>query len=164
MNLRCSATHAGLWVSSVVGRAMSRNTRYCAIALPYTVGGPCTKMYFYEAAATQLAAVTSGYAGIQTAHPAKAVVNDGVTPTEARFNADVACEIAQSGMTADRASELCNQLLEKYEEDIKNPPPSAEGKTYPELCDLKTHKRSEPYDRLYDEIIEELTRMGIPCK
>ncbi len=161
MNLGCGSTRAGLWVFSVVGRATSRNMRYCAIALPYTVGGPCTKMYFYEAAAAQLAIVISGYAGIQTAHPAKAVVNDGVTPTEALFNANVAHGIAQSGMTADRASELCNQLLEKYEEDIKNPPPGTEGKTYPELYDLKTHKRSEAYDRLYDEVIEELTRMGI---
>ncbi len=164
MNLGCGSTRAGLWIFSVVGRAMSRNTRYCAIALPYTVGGPCTKTYFYEAAAVQLAAVTSGYAGIQTAHPAKAVVNDGVTPTEARFNTDAAYGIAQSGMTADRANELCNQLLEKYAADIKNPPPGIEGKTYPELYDLKTRKRSEEYDRLYDEVIEELTRMGVPCK
>lgn len=164
MNLGCSSTRAGTWVLSVVGRATSQNTRYCAIALPYAVGGPCTKMYFYEAAVSQLAAVTSGYAGIQVSHPAKAVINDGVTPTECLFNAGAVYGIAQSGMTADRASELCNRLLEKYEEDIKNPPPGTEGKTYPELYDLKTHKRSEEYDRLYDDVLEELTRMGLPFK
>ena len=164
MNLGCSSTRAGTWVLSVAGRATSRNDQYCAIALPYAVGGPCTKTYFYEAAAQQLAAVTSGYAGIQVSHPAKAIINDGVTPTECLFNADVAYGIAQSGMTTDRATELCNQLLEKYEEEIKNPPPGIEGKTYPELYDLKTHKRSEEYDRLYDEVVEELIKMGVPFK
>jgi methylamine--corrinoid protein Co-methyltransferase len=164
MNLGCGSTRQGLWVFSIVGRATSRNDSYCAIALPYAVGGPCTKTYFYEAAAMQLAAVTSGYAGVQVAHPAKAVVNNGITPTECFFNADVGYGIAQSGMTADRANELCNQLLEKYETNIKNPPQGTEGKTYPELYDLKTQKRLEEYDRLYDEVVEELTQMGIPFK
>lgn len=162
MNLGCSSTRAGLWVFAVTGRATSRNTNYCAIALPYAVGGPCTRTYFYEAAASMLAAVPSGYAGIQVAHPARAVVANGVTPTEAQFNADLAHAIAKSGMEADRASELCNCLLEKYEEVIKHPPADIAGKTYPELYEVETRKRCEVYDRFYGEILDELTAMGIP--
>ena len=65
-------------------------------------------------------------------------------------------------MTAGRASELCNKLLEKYETEIKKPFSGDEVKTYPELYDLKTGKRSEAYDRLYGEVLEDLDSMGIP--
>ena len=162
MNLGCSTTRAGLWVHAIVGRATSRNTNYCAIALPYAVSGPCTKTYFYEAAASLLATVTSGYAGIQVAHPARAVINNGVTPTEAQFNVDVAHAIAKSGTTADRANELCNRLLEKYESMIKQASPELNGQTYPALYDVVTRKRKPAYDRFYGEILDELAAIGIP--
>jgi len=162
MNLGCGSTRAALWVSAIVGRATSRNDRYCAIHLPYAVGGPCTQTYFYEATAQQLAAVVSGYAGIQMSHPAKAIINNGVTPTEARFNGEVAHGIARSGITAGRASELCNRLLEKYEKIIKHPPADIAGKTYPELYDVETGKRLEEYDRFYDKVLEELIQIGVP--
>jgi hypothetical protein len=65
-------------------------------------------------------------------------------------------------MGADRASELCNRLLEKYEEVIKHPPADIAGKTYPELYDVETRKRSDVYDQFYKRILDELATMGIP--
>jgi len=153
----CSTTRDSLWVFSVVGRATSRNTRYPAIGLGYASAGPCTKMYFYEAAAVNLCCVPSGYAGVQTVHPAKAIVDDGVTPMEARFNVEMAHAV--TGMKADRAGELVNQMLLKYETGIEKAPA---GKRYQECFDLATGKPSDEYVRLYDEIKEELTQMGIP--
>lgn len=153
----CSTTRDCLWVFAVVGRATSRNVRYPAIGLGYAAAGPCTRMYFYEAAAVNLCCVTSGYSGVQTVHPAKAIVVDGVTPMEARFNVEMA--YATAGMEAGRASELINQLLDRYEERIEAAPA---GKIYQECFDLKTGKPSEAYIRLYDEVKEELTAMGIP--
>jgi hypothetical protein len=126
------------------------------------MGGPATKTYFYEATAELLAVVTSGFAGFESCHPARGIVKDGITPTEPQFNADLADAIAKSGMQADSACELCNRLLEKYEAEIKMAPLEIQGKTYSQLYDIKTHKRSEEYDRLYDEVVEELIRMGIP--
>lgn len=163
MNLGCSPTRAALWVYSAAGRAISRNANFCVLTNQYAVGGPGTKTYFYEAAAELLAVVTSGFAGFESCHPAKGVVKDGITPTEAQFNANLACGIAQSATTGGQACELCNRLLEKYEVQIKNPPPEITGKTYPALYNVKTQKRSEEYDRLLDEVREELTQMGIPC-
>lgn len=164
MNLGCSSTRAALWVYSTVGRAISRNTNYCVLANQYAVGGPGTKSYFYEAAAELLAVVTSGFAGFESCHPARGIMKNGITPTEPRFNADLALGIAQSGITPGRASELCNKLLEKYEDSIKTPSPEITGKTYPELYDLKTGKRTAAYDQLYDEVLEELIQMGLPCR
>jgi methylamine--corrinoid protein Co-methyltransferase len=152
----CNTTRDSLWVFSVVGRATSRNIKYPAIALGYGAAGPQTKMYFYEAAAFNLSCVTSGYAGVQTLHPAKAVVDDGVTPTEAQFCAEIAHSLA--GMKADRASELVNQLLEKYEDEVENAPI---GKRYQECYDLQTGKPSDEYLRLYGDVKDELARLGI---
>lgn len=153
----CSTTRDILWVFSVVGRATSRNTRYPAIGLGYAAAGPCTRMYFYEAAAVNLCCVPSGYAGVQTVHPARAVVVDGVTPLEALFNVEIAHAI--TGMKADRAAELVNKILEKYEQEIEQAPT---GKRYQECYDLSTGALSEEYMRLYDEVKGELANMGIP--
>ncbi len=153
----CSTTRDALWVFAVAGRAASRNTRYPAIGLGYAAAGPCTRMYFYEAAAVNLCCVASGYGGVQTVHPAKAVVDDGVTPLEARFNIETA--YAVTGMQAGRASELVNQLLSKYEDQIKEAPT---GKRYQECYDLKSARPGKAYVQLYDEVKEELAQMGIP--
>jgi len=139
----CNSTRPLLWVFSVVGRATSRNILYPAIALGYASAGPCTKQYFYEAASINLCCVVSGYAGIQTVHPAKAVINDGVTPI----------------MKAGKANEIVIRLLEKYEKNIEKAP---QGKIYQECFDVKTRKPKEEYIKLYDEVKDELTKTGIP--
>lgn len=153
----CSTTRDILWAFAVAGRATSRNTRYPAIALGYAAAGPCTRIYFYEAAAVNLCCVVSGYGGVQTVHPAKAVLEDGITPTEARFNAEIAR--AAAGMQADRANELVRSLLAKYEDEIELAPP---GDRYQDCYDLRTGRPLDRYLRLYDEVKEELAGMGIP--
>ena len=127
--------------------AIGTHTRYPDIGLGYAAAGPCTRMYFYETAAVNLCCVASGYAGVQTAHPAKAVIVDGVTPLEALFNVEMA--YASTGMKTEQANELVNQLLAKYEHEIDKAPA---GKRYQECYDLATGKPSEEYVRLYDAV------------
>lgn len=152
----CSTTRDSLWVFSAVGRATSRNLRYPAIALGYAGAGPATEMYFYEAAAVILASVPAGYAGIQTVHPAKAVIEDGVTPLEAGFC--IECAIAASSMTTSQANHIVKQLLERYEQEIPSP---SKGKKYSECFDVKSGKPTGEYKKLYEEIRSEMTRLGV---
>jgi hypothetical protein len=152
----CNTTRDSLWVFSVVGRATSRNTRYPAIALGYAAAGPFTKMYFYEAAAFNLSCVTSGYGSVQTVHPGKAVIEDGVTPMEAQFCVKLAHHVA--GMKADQADDLVNKLLQKYEKQVENAPI---GKRFPECYDLKTGKPSDGYLRLHEEVVDEFSSLGL---
>jgi methylamine--corrinoid protein Co-methyltransferase len=152
----CSTTRDSLWVFSIVGRAASRNIRYPAIALGYAAAGPQTKMYFYEAAAFNLSCVTSGYGAVQTVHPAKAVMEDGVTPLEAQFCAEMAHDV--TGMDVDQANDLVNHLLEKYEDQVEEAP---KGYRYQECYNQKTDKPSDEYQRLYEEVQKELTGLGI---
>jgi len=138
-------------------QAASRNIPMPTIWLAYIAAGPHTRMYFYEAAAYLLCAVTSGAPSVQTPHPAKAVKIDGITPLEARFGVETA--IAAAKLTRSRASELVLRLLEQYESQIANPP---SGSTYQECYDVTTGKPGQAYLRLYEEVQEELAGMGIP--
>jgi hypothetical protein len=113
-------------------------------------------MYFYEAAAVNLCCVASGYGGVQTVHPAKAVMDDGVTPLEALFNVEMA--FAATGMPGEKANVLVNRLLEEYEQQIAEAP---QGNVYQECYDLETRKPSAKYVRLHDRMKEELTQMGV---
>ncbi len=155
----CNSVRQTLWVFAVAGRAASRNTRYPAIAAGFSAAGPCTKMFFYEAAATILSQVPSGYAAIQTPHPAKGVIDDSITPMEAQFTVEFTKAV--TGLRTHQASELVNKLLERYENNIQRAP---EGKKYQECYDLKARKPLEEYVRLYEEVKEELAEMGIHFK
>ncbi len=153
----CSTPRDVLWTVSVSCQAASRNIPMPVIWLGYMAGGPNTKMYFYEAAAYLLCAVTSGAPSVQTPHPAKAVMVDGITPMEAKFGVEMAT--AASRFDREMANELVVRLLEKYESQIETPPPASR---YQDCYDVVTGKPSEEYVRLYGEVKEELAGMGIP--
>lgn len=153
----CSSTRDCLWVFSVAGRATSRNIPYPAIGIGYASAGPGTRMYFLEAAAVNLCCVNAGYGGVQTVHPAEAVIEDGITPLEAIFNVEIA--YAATEIETGRTRDLVNLLLDKYEHQIESAPT---GKVYQECYDLKSRKPTKEMLRLYDQIKEELAQLGIP--
>jgi hypothetical protein len=155
----CSTTRDVLWVVSTSCQAASRYIPMPVIWLGYMAGGPNTKSYFYESAAYLLCAVTSGAAAVQTPHPAKAVKIDGITPMEAKFGVEMASAAAE--LKREQASELVIQLLEKYESQIATAP---SGSTYQECYEVTTGKPREDYVRLYNEMKEELAKMGVPFK
>jgi hypothetical protein len=82
---------------------------------------------------------------------------DRFTPLVAQFGVEMA--IAASELTRAEANELVLQLLEKYESQI---PTAPEGDRYQDLCDVITGKPKDQYVRLYNEMKEELAKMGIP--
>jgi methylamine--corrinoid protein Co-methyltransferase len=65
---------------------------------------------------------------------------------------------AAAGFTRQKANELVNRLLQKYEPQIETAPA---GSRYQECYDITTGKPGKEYLRLYDEVKEELTKMGV---
>jgi methylamine--corrinoid protein Co-methyltransferase len=153
----CSSTRDVLWAVSASCQATSRNVPMPVIWLAYLAAGPMTRMYFYEAAAYILCAIASGAPSVQTPLPAKATVTDAITPMEARFGIEMA--VAASRLTREQANAIVPRLLAKYESRIEAPPP---GSCYPECYDVVTGRPVEEYQRLYCEIKEELSSMGVP--
>ena len=153
----CCSTRDILWVVASSCQAASRNIPVPVIWLGYMAAGCNTKMYFHESAAYLLAATTSGAASVKMPTPARGVKIDASTPMEAYFGVSVTKGAAR--LDRQRANELVLRLLEKYESDIPSAP---EGDRYQDCYNVETSKPGDAYARLYDETVDELTRMGIP--
>ena len=156
-NYGCSTSRDVLWAVASSCQATSRNVQSPVIWLGYMAGGPNTRQYFYESAAHILVTVTSGAPSVQTPHPAKAVKVDGITPMEAKFAVETIK--AASKLKRHEANEIVKKLLEKYEPQLSNP---QEGNTYQEVYDVQTGKPKDEYTKLYDDIKNELFKIGIP--
>lgn len=154
----CSTTREVLWCVSVSSQAISRNTRELVWSLGYVAAGPMTKQFFYETAAYMAAVIPSGVSA-QTAHPARAILNDYVTPMEMRGSVELT--EASVGMTRSEGNELVKKLLSKYETNLDNAP---KGKKYQECFDINTGRPGSEYLDLYGEVKEELRSMGFKYK
>ena len=158
INQHCTTTRDVLWSVAVSVQAATRNTKELIWANPYAAAGPMTKQYYYESAAYIAAAITSG-GSMETCHPARAVVTDGVTPME-----KLGCvELAEAcvGMSRADANELVKKLLAMYEDDIDDAPA---GCTYTDCYDLETGQPGQEYVDLYGEVKDELRAMGFPYR
>jgi methylamine--corrinoid protein Co-methyltransferase len=156
-NTGCTTSRDVLWVVAASCQAASRNIPMPVIWNPYCSAGPNTRMYFYESAAWLLCAIPSGAASFETAHPSKAVRPYAYTPMEAKFGVQMGTAAAK--IRREQANELVIRLLGMYETQLDGAPV---GSTYQECFDVATGKPSNAYLRLYDEVVKELTEMGIP--
>jgi len=154
----CSTPREVLWCVAVSSQAISRNTKELVWLLGYIAAGPMTKQFFYESAAYLAAAIPSGLSA-QTCHPARAVLNDYITPMEMFGNVELmeACV----GMKRSQGNELAKELLKKYEDKIDDAPI---GKKYQECYDVNTGQPGQEYVDLYGEVKEELRRVGFNFK
>ncbi|MCH7557339.1 MAG: monomethylamine:corrinoid methyltransferase [Planctomycetes bacterium] len=150
----CSTTREVLWCVAVSSQAISRNTRELVWSLGYIAAGPMTKQFFYETAAYLAAAVPSGVSA-QTTHPARAVLNDYVTPMEMLGSVEI--NQACVGMSRTQGNELAKELLEKYEDKLDDAPI---GTKYQDCYDIETGLPCREYVDLYGQVVEELRAMG----
>lgn len=154
----CSTMRDVLWCTAVSSQAISRNTKELVWTLGYIAAGPMTKQFFLESAAYIATAIPSGLS-VQTTHPAKAVLNDYVTPMEIRGSVEIteACV----GMKRADANGIVKELLAKYEDKIDDAPI---GKKYQECYDVATGRPCQEYVDLYGEVKAELRAMGFAFK
>jgi len=154
----CSTTRDVLWTVALSNQAISRNTQELVWSLGYIAAGPMTKQFFYETAAYLAASIPSGLSA-QTTHPARAVLNDYVTPMEMQGSVEI--NQACVGMTRAQGNEMVQQLLAKYEDQIDDAP---QGQPYQGCYDLNTGRPGQAYVDLYGEVKEELAQMGFPFR
>lgn len=154
----CSTTRDVLWSVAISSQAISRNTKELVWSLGYNAAGPMTKQFFYESAAYIAAVISSGLSA-QTCHPAKAILNDYITPMEMLGNVELieACV----GMKRTQANELVKELLNIYEDNIDNAPL---GKKYQQCYDVNTGEPCQEYVDLYGQVKEDLRGMGFNYK
>lgn len=153
----CNSTRDLLWLISITGQALSRNTHLLIGVSPFTAAGPCTEMMIYELAATVLAACVSGLhlnlvAVARNKHPERS------TGMEARIGAEAGHLIARQGIKREQANEMVKEILVKYEAQIEDAPI---GKRFDECYDLETVQPTQEYLDLYERCKEVLSGLGL---
>ena len=151
----CSTAQESLWVASIVGQALSRNTHLLTASEAIAAAGPCTEMCLYEVAASSIVGTVSGI-HINNASAAKSQYLDRETGMEAR----IGCEVghAATGMKRTDANELLKQLLLKYEQKLENPPL---GRRFQECYDVNTVMPTKEHVNIYTQVKKELQELGL---
>jgi methylamine--corrinoid protein Co-methyltransferase len=148
----------GLWVQSMVGQALARNSRIVALNDIYVISGPGTKELLYECAAGAIIGTVCGF-NMQGAGTTGGFKADHTTGLEARFIAEVAG--AAIGLKRHEAAALAAAILPRYQETLANP---NRGKPFPEVYDVETVQPKPEWLDMYYEVIEELSGLGLVFK
>ena len=153
----CNSTRDLLWLISITGQAVARNSRLLIGVSPFTAAGPCTDMVVYELAATTTAAVVSGL-HLNPAAIARNKLPERSSGMEARISAETGHLVARQGITREQANDVVKNILTLYESDIATAP---EGKRFDECYDLDTVRPTQEYVDVYDRCKEKLRKLGL---
>lgn len=157
--IKSRVTRSELWAAGTAIQGLNRNSRLIVDGCigDHPAAGPGTKQYFYEAAAGFIVSTVMG--GHSTEGTRKFVVGNTCnygTPLESRWMGEV-CKGAV-GLSRTEADRIVKYLLAKYEDKLKDAP---EGETFEALYDQQNLIPLPHYQKLYDEVREELRRLGL---
>jgi len=147
-----------LWIISMMGQAISRNTHLLSLSLNYTAAGPCTPMVLQETSASVIAAIASGLS-IEMGGTATNKYEDRMTPVEPRISGEVAH--AAVGLKRTAANEIVLSLLRKYEKNLAAPPL---GKTMHECWNAERRRPSEEYSAVIKKFKTSMKGLGVDLK
>lgn len=153
----CNSTREMLWLISITGQAIARNTHLLIGVSPFTAAGPCTDMVVFELAAIVLAAVVSGL-HLNPAAIARNKYPERSSGMEARIGAEAGHLTAKQGIKRKQANEIVKKILIEYESNIKEAPL---GKKFEECYNLDTVQPTREYLDLYSRCKEKLSRFGM---
>ena len=153
----CNTTRDLLWLISITGQALSRNTNLLIGVSPFTAAGPCTEMVVYEIVANVLAATVSGL-HLNLVAVARNKLPERSSGMEARIGAEAGHLVARQRITRVRANDIVKKILAEYETRIADAPG---GKCFAECYDLETVQPVQEYLDLYERCKENRSDMGL---
>jgi methylamine--corrinoid protein Co-methyltransferase len=162
MSLKNGATthRQTLWVESISGQALARNTSFPLGQNVFLDARAGTKNILYEAAANALVAVSSGQ---HTGPGPSGVVGgddiDMITAIEARVMGEVTR--AATGMPRRQANEITLKCLEQYEPTLGSPP---RGQRMQDLYDFAQFKPKAEWLEMYEAVKADLKSWGVPLR
>lgn len=152
-------TRKELWAAGTAIQGLSRNGKFIVDGSigDHPAAGPGTKQYFYESAAGHIVSTVMGAhsTGGTRKFSVGGTCNYG-TPLESRWMGEV-CKAA-TGMDRVTANRIIKYLLAKYEDKLKDAP---EGETFEKLYDQEKLAPLPRYQKLYEEVKEELRGQGL---
>ena len=146
-----------LWALGLVFQALSRNTHLCANSVLNQTAGPATSMLLYESAVGMMTLAACGASSCTGPRTAGGKYTNYITPLEVRFAGEVFKKSA--GMSIGQANDIANKLLPKYEEQLGNP---GKGQSFKECYNLTSLTPSDEWQKIYDNVKDEVIDVGIP--
>ncbi len=153
----CNSTRDLIWLISVTGQALTRNTHLLIGVSPFTAAGPCTEMVIDEIVAVVTAATVSGL-HLNLLATARNKYPEYSSGMEARIGAEAGHLVARQGVTREQANSMVKKILARYEDKIADAP---RGKRFDECYDLDTVQPTREYLDLYDRGKEFLGGLGL---
>lgn len=143
-----------MWVQSIAGQALAKNTKLISDGNLFTQARPGTDMQLHEVSANTISMVVSGLnvgPGVSgSTEP------DMGSPLEMKLMGEVA--YAAYKLKRKDANDLVKTLLRKYEEKLDKPP---EGRRFQECYDPETLKPRTDWLNIYLKIKGELEDLGL---
>jgi methylamine--corrinoid protein Co-methyltransferase len=153
----CNTSREMLWLVSVSGQALARNTHLVTSANAFMASGPCTELVVWELAAHAVTSTVSGW-HLNPCAVAKNRQPLHCSGMEARIHAEVGHVASRGGISRKEAGRIVRALLERYEKQISNAPI---GKPFTECYDPVSVKPTEEYIRLWDDCKRSLGELGL---
>ena len=146
-----------LWALGLVFQALSRNTHICANSVLNQTAGPVTSMLLYESAVGMTTLAACGASSCTGPRTAGGKYTNYITPLEVKFAGEVFKKTA--GMSLSQANDIANKLLPKYEAQLGSP---GKGQSFKECYDLTSLTPSDEWQKIYDDVKDEVIKAGIP--
>ena len=146
-----------VWSTSVSRQAINRNSHILELHVINPVSGVLSEALLREVAVGALQCTTSGVAMIIGVRTAGGKFPNHASGVETGFAGEVAK--AAAGMTREQANEIANQLLPKYEDDLKRP---NIGVSFPEAYNVETVTPNKEWLDMYRKIKREVAALGVP--
>jgi len=153
----CNTSRDMLWLVSVAGQALARNTKMVTFANAFMAAGPCTESIVWELAAHSLTASVSGW-HLNPCAVAKNRQPLHCSAMEPRIHAEVGHVASRGGIDRKEAGRMVKALLERYEKQLANAPI---GKTFTECYDLPAVTPKDEYLKLWENCKKELSKLGL---
>ncbi len=153
-----TSTRSVMWVQSAVEQAFARFAPCIIVADIYPKSGAMTRELLFEVAANAVVNAISG-GHLEGVGSADGALPNG-TGLEARWMAEVGHAVTRQGLILKEANDLVNQLYSHYEYVFQRPEGNP-GVCFDSAYDLKTLKPLPAWQRIYEEVKDEVHSFGL---
>jgi len=149
-----------LWIESIVGQAVSRNSTFPIGQNVFLDARAGTYEVLWEAAANAIVAVSSG----QHTGPGPSGITGGddvdmISGVELRMLGEVSRAV--TGMTRKQSNEIALKCLAKYEPTLGNPP---KGKRMQDLYNFEKLTPNDEWLDMFEKVKLQLREWGVPFR
>ena len=132
-------------------QALSRNGNFLTSPFTRPTSGPGTKEIFYETGALAVASTVSGCSYIDASQSARGTATGHASPLEVLFVAKLAHAV--EGMSRTDAAPIVAWMVDRYKDAQSEP---LLGKPFQELHDLETLDPTPEWQKLFEEVCQEM--------